>query len=77
MSALASTGGFGPIGRNYFDPRAMAMSSAMSSMTMGMTAGAFGAGAAGDPSDGDVYQTVSEAFDNIAKAATSKIVPGK
>jgi hypothetical protein len=76
MSAIASTGGFGPIGRNYFDPRAMAMSSAMNSMTMGMAAGAF-TGAAADPSDGEVYHTVSEAFDNIAKAATAKITPGK
>lgn len=76
MSALSSTPGFGAIGRSYFDPRAMAMSSAMSSMSMGM--GMMGGdGATADPSDGDVYETVSEAFDNIAKAATAKLAPRK
>jgi hypothetical protein len=71
MSAIASTGGFGAMGRNYFDPRAMAMSSAMGSMSMGL------GGRGPDPSDGEVYQTVSEAFDNLAKAATAKMTPRK
>jgi hypothetical protein len=72
MSALA-TGGFGPIGRSYFDPRALAMSSAMTSMARGTASG----DAPADPSDNDVYQTVSEAFDNMAKAATAKLSPRK
>jgi hypothetical protein len=71
MSAIASTGGFGAMSRNYFDPRAMAMSSAMGSMSMGL------GGRGTDPSDGEVYQIVSEAFDNLAKAATAKIATGK
>ena len=66
--------GFGTLSRSYFDPRAMAMNSMMSSMTAGMS-GAGGMGS--DPSDADVYQTVSEAFGNIAKASTAKLAPRK
>ena len=43
---------------------------------MGM-AGGLGRGATADPSDGEVYQTVSEAFDNIVKSATEKLAPHK
>jgi hypothetical protein len=75
MTMLSSTPGFGPLSRSYFDPRAMAMNSMMSSMTAGMSAG--GGGMAADPSDADVYQTVSEAFGTIAKAATAKLAPRK
>ena len=78
MSAIASTGGFGQSGLNFFDPRAMAMSSTMSSMAMGMAERrVWSRLGRRDPSDGEVYQTVSDAFDNIVKAATEKLAPRK
>ncbi len=73
MSMLASTGGLGSMGASYFDPRAAAMTS-MAGMGMGMLGGA---GGMQDPSQGEMYQTVGEAFGNTAKAATDKIKQAK
>ena len=42
----------------------------MAGMGMGMLGGA---GGMQDPSQGEMYQTVGEAFSNAAKAATDKI----
>lgn len=75
MSVLASTGGLGSMGASYFDPRAAAMTS-MAGMGMGMFSGAGGMGMQ-DPSQGEMYQTVGEAFGNAAKAATDKIKQAK
>ena len=75
MSMLASTGGLGAMGASYFDPRAAAMTS-MAGMGMSMFSGAAGMGMQ-DPSQGEMYQTVGEAFGNAAKAATDKIRQAK
>ena len=75
MSMLASTGGLGSMGASYFDPRAAAMTS-MAGMGMSMFSGAAGMGMQ-DPSQGEMYQTVGEAFDDAAKAATDKIKQAK
>ena len=75
MSMLASTGGLGAMGASYFDPRAAAMTS-MAGMGMSMFSGAAGMGMQ-DPSQGEMYQTVGEAFGNAAKAATDKIKQAK
>jgi hypothetical protein len=77
MNAMASMGNLGPLAGNYFDPRATAISSMSMNMT-GMFSGV-GGGLPGmpDPSDGEVYQTASDAFENMAKAATAKLGAGK
>ncbi len=72
MSMVASMGGLGPMGGSYFDPRASAMTS-MAGMGMSMMAGAGGM----DPSQGEMYQTVGDAFENAAKAATDKLKQAK
>jgi hypothetical protein len=72
MSMVASMGGLGPMGGSYFDPRASAMTS-MAGMGMSMLAGAGGT----DPSQGEMYQTVGDAFENAAKAATDKLKQAK
>jgi hypothetical protein len=75
MNAVASLGGFGPMAASLYDPRAAAISSMTMSMSMGMmNGGAVGtAGAMADPSDGEVYQTVSSAFGNLSKAASGAL----
>ena len=73
MSMVASMGGLGPMGGSYFDPRASAMTS-MAGMGMSMMAGA---GGMQDPSQGEMYQTVGDAFENAAKAATDKLKQAK
>src|SRR5262249_35928407 len=68
VTAMATNGGVGALGGRYFDPRA----SAMSSMAASMSAGGLG-GMTPNPSDAQMYQTVNEALDSVAKAAIAKV----
>ena len=78
MSAIIANGSLGTAGMRYVDPRAMAMNTALSSMATGIAGSTMGvSGMPAESSDGEVYQTLSEALDNLAKAATAKLTPAK
>jgi hypothetical protein len=65
-------GGLGALGAGYFDPRSSAMSSMASSLG-GMGSGLGGMPGVGDPSESAMRDTVSEAFENEAKAAMDQL----
>ena len=64
MSALSSLGSLGAGGGGFFDPRAMAIGS----MSMNMATTGFASAGVSDTADGEIYRTLSEAFENVAKA---------
>ncbi|MCL6564989.1 MAG: DUF4412 domain-containing protein [Acidobacteriia bacterium] len=72
LGGFGSFGGVGGIGQSYFDPSSMAMNS-----IMGLAAGGGLGGAPVEPSQAEVHQTVSSAFDSLAKAVTAKLGPAK
>jgi hypothetical protein len=73
MAAMSGAGGLGSMGASFFDPRATAMSSLASGLGGGMFAGLGGAAGLSDPSESEMRETVSEAFDNEAKAAMEQL----
>jgi hypothetical protein len=73
MGAMSGSGGLGSMGASYFDPRSTAMSSVASGLGGGMTSGLEGIPGMGDPSESAMRETVSEAFENEAKAAMEQL----
>jgi hypothetical protein len=73
MAAMSGAGGLGSMGANFFDHRANAMSSLASGLGGGLMAGLGGAGGMSDPSESEMRETVSDAFENEAKAAMEQI----
>jgi hypothetical protein len=73
MAAMSGTGGLGSMGASFFDPRASAMSSLASGLGGGMMSGLGGGAGLGDPSESEMRETVSEAFENEAKAAMEQL----
>jgi hypothetical protein len=73
MAAMSGTGGLGSMGASFFDPRASAMSSLASGLGGGMMSGLGGGAGLSDPSESEMRETVSEAFENEAKAAMEQL----
>jgi hypothetical protein len=73
MAAMSGTGGLGSMGASFFDPRANAMSSLASGLGGGMMAGPGGTSGLSDPSESEMRETVSDAFENEAKSAMEQL----
>lgn len=73
MAAMSGMGGLGPLGGGFFDPRAMAMNSMVSSLSGGMMSGMGGMPGMADPSEAAMRDTVSDALGNGAKAAMEQL----
>ncbi len=71
MFMMSRGGGMGALGKTFYDPRSMAMSSM--AMGFGGMNGMAGLSGLGDPSEAEVQKVVSKALDDVAKGTVDGV----